>query len=362
MLSSALQASGHTVGMMPSPHLSSYTERIQINSTPISEAGFADAVGWLRPRLEGIAEELGPPTEFEILTTVALSHLARHCDRLVIEVGMGGRLDATNVLDLGVAIVTNVALDHTRYLGDTVEKIAAEKAGIIKPGDLVITAAEGSALEVVERAAATAGANCWRLGEEIHLETRWLGREGSEIDVSGPGFNDRGLRVPLIGRHQATNAALSVAASHLLDGRPEGISAARWPGRLEVVGEHPMVLLDGGHNPAALARLAEDVPVLADGRAIVVVFGMMADKDVRGALTELRRLAPRQVVFTAAGSGRAERPERLAELWGGGEVVSDPELAAWRAIELAGLEGMVLVCGSLYLVGAVRPMLVAARR
>ena len=179
MLAAALRAAGHTVGTMPSPHLSSYTERIQIDGNPISEAEFAAAVGWLKPRLEGIAEELGPPTEFEILTTVALTYLAQRCDRLVIEVGMGGRLDATNVLDLGLAIVTNVALDHTRYLGATVERIAAEKAGVIKSGNMVLTAAEGPALGVVEATAAGVGATCWRLGEEtfdVILErcNRWL--------------------------------------------------------------------------------------------------------------------------------------------------------------------------------------------
>ena len=121
MLGSILQAAGHRVGTMPSPHLSSYTERIQVDGEPISEAEFAAALDWLRPRLEGIAEELGPPTEFEILTTLALTYLSRRCDRLVIEVGMSGRLDSTNVLDLGVAEITNVALDQQKYLGDSIE-------------------------------------------------------------------------------------------------------------------------------------------------------------------------------------------------------------------------------------------------
>jgi hypothetical protein len=152
-LASILKAAGHQVGFMPKPHLSSYTERIQVDSEPISEAEFAAAVASLRPQLDGIAAELGEPTEFEILTGLALSYLAPRVDRLVCEVGMGGRLDATNVLDLGVVVVTNVALDHMQYLGDTVEKIAAEKAAVIKPGNSVVTGCRPPALEVVEVAA-----------------------------------------------------------------------------------------------------------------------------------------------------------------------------------------------------------------
>ena len=346
---------------MPSPHLGSYTERIQVDGRPISESEFAAAVAWLRPRLEGISADLGPPTEFEILTTVALAYLARTCDRLVVEVGMGGRLDATNVLDLGVAVVTNVSLDHQQYLGDTVEQIAAEKAGIIKPGDAVVTGAEGAALGVIESAAAASGAELWRLGAELRLTSRWLGWEGSEIDLSGPGFEYRGLRVPLLGSHQAANAALAVAAANRLGEGPAGLEEARWPGRLEPLGQSPVVLLDGGHNPAALARLAADVPRLAEGRPITVVFGMMADKDIPAGLAELRRLRPAHAVFTAASSPRAARPADLAAAWGGGEAVEGAVPAAERGLELAGPGGLLLVCGSLYLVGEVRPW-AAARR
>jgi dihydrofolate synthase / folylpolyglutamate synthase len=361
MLAAILRHQGHVVGTMPSPHLVSYTERIQVDGEPISEAEFAAAVEWLQPRLEGISADLGPPTEFEILTTVALTYLARRCDRLVVEVGMGGRLDATNVLDLGLAIVTNVSLDHQRYLGDTVEKIAFEKAGVIKPGNAVVTGAVGKALNVVEAAAAAAGADLWRLGDEIQLTSRWRGWEGSEIDVAGPGFEYPGLRVPLLGSHQAANAALAVAAAQRLGEAPAGLESVRWPGRLEPVGTRPAILLDGGHNPAAMARLADDVPRLAEGRPVTVVFGMMADKDIAAGLAELRRLGPAAVVFTTAASPRAARPADLAAAWGGGEVVDEAVAAARRGVELAGPDGLLLVCGSLYLVGEVRPWAVARR-
>ena len=362
MLGSILGAAGHRVGTMPSPHLSSYTERVQVDGEPISEQEFATALDWLRPRLEGIAEGLGPPTEFEILTSLAVTYLSQRCDRLVIEVGMGGRLDSTNVLDLGVSVITNVALDHERYLGDTIEQIATEKAGIIKPGNLVITGAEGAALEVVEASARQAGATLWRLGQELALHARWDGWRGSEIDVDGPGFAERKLRVPLLGSYQAANAALAVGAAHALGETGRGIEATRWPGRLEPVGEHQLILLDGGHNPAALERLAADLPLLAEGRPLVVVFGIMADKDLPASFVQLRQMQPRQVVFTAADTPRAARPEDLASLWGGGEAVLPAKAAARRGVDLAGPGGLVLVCGSLYLVGEVRPGLLAARR
>jgi dihydrofolate synthase / folylpolyglutamate synthase len=362
MLAAILRHHGHRVGTMPSPHLVSYRERIQVDGEPISEREFAEAVERLRPRLEEIGAELGPPTEFEILTTVAISHLAARCDRLVVEVGMGGRLDATNVLDLGLAVITNVALDHQQYLGDTVARIAAEKAGIVKPGNMVVTGAEGEALTVVEAAAAAAGADLWRLGRELHLHARWRGWSGSEIDLAGPGFEYLNLKVPLLGEHQAANAALAVAAAHRLGEAPAGLEEARWPGRLEPIGENPVVLLDGGHNPAALSRLAADVPRLAEGRPVTVVFGIMADKDIPSSLAELRRMGPAHAVFTAAESPRAARPGELVALWGGGEAVAGAVAAARRGIELAGPGGLVLVCGSLYLVGEVRPWLVAGRR
>lgn len=362
MLAAILGASGKRIGTMPSPHLSSYTERIQVDGTPISEDEFAAAVDELRGRLEELPGELGAPTEFEILTVTALTHLARRCDLLVIEVGMGGRLDATNVLDLGIAVITNVTIDHAQYLGETVEKIAAEKAGIIKPGNRVVTAAEGPALQVVEDRAAAAGAQLWRLGQELSVRTRSRGWQGSEVAVSGPGFSYDHVEVPLVGDHQAANAALAVAAGHLLGQAPPGIASARWPGRLEVVSRSPSVIVDGGHNPDALRRLGGEIRRLEGGRRLLVVFGLMADKDVRECLAALRAMDPAEVIFTAASGSRPARPDQLAEAWGGGEIEPSPREAVRRAVELAGTDGVVLVCGSLYLVGELRAILLAPPR
>lgn len=362
-LTSILGAAGLRVGSMPKPHLVSYTERIQVGGHPIGEQEFADALAAVRPALEGIRVRLGEPTEFEILTALALDHLAPRSDRLVVEVGMGGRLDSTNVLDLGVAVITNVDLDHTRHLGPTVEAIAIEKAGIMKPGNTVVTGAGGPALAVIE-AALPVRARLWRLGHELELEARWRGLEGSELDLRGPGFAHRGLRIRTLGSFQPANAALAVAAAHALGDATEaavrdGLEAARWPGRLELVA--PGVLLDGGHNPAGMRRLAADVRRLTGGGRVVVVLGLMADKDGAGILAELRALEPAAVVCTRARSAgeRAADPERLALAWGrGAESEDDAAMALERARGLAGPEGTVLACGSLYLVGELRALLV----
>jgi dihydrofolate synthase/folylpolyglutamate synthase len=360
-IDAVLRARGLHTGMTPSPHLRSYAERVQLDGAPISEAEFARAVAELRPRLAPVIAAMGEPTEFEVLIALALFWLGPRTDRLVIEIGMGGRLDSTNVLDLGVAVITNVSIDHRQYLGDTVEQIAGEKAGIIKRGNVVVTGASGSALGVVERAAAAAGASeVWRLGREIQYSARALGWDGHEVDVSGPGFAHSGLRVRLLGTFQPVNAALAVAAVEAMgDATPEavraGVEAARWPGRLERAGER--LLLDGAHNEDGMRQLARSVGELIGDAPLVVVFGAMADKDLDRVLVELRRAEPSAVVFTAAASAgqRAAAPDALVSAWEGrSEAVADSRAALARARELAGDDGWVLVCGSLYLVGELR--------
>src|SRR5216683_514612 len=187
-LASILQVAGHQVGFMPKPHLVSYTERIELDGHPISEGEFVETLEQLMPTLDAIAAEMGQATEFEMLTAMALAYLAPRIDRLVCEVGLGGRLDATNALDLGVAVITNVDLDHQKYLGTTIEQIANEKAAIIKPGNRVVTGCEGVALAIVEQHARRAGASLLRLGKEIEVQATSRGWDGHVVSVAGPGF------------------------------------------------------------------------------------------------------------------------------------------------------------------------------
>ncbi len=364
-LESILRAAGLRTGMMPKPHLSSYTERIQLDGRPIAESEFAAALDALRPAVERVAERLGPPTEFEILTALAVEYLAPRVDRLVCEVGMGGRLDATNVLDLGVAVITNVALDHQRYLGESIEAIAREKAAIVKPRNRVITASAPPALQVVEEAARS-GAGLWRLGGELEVAVTPLGWEGHRLAVRGPGWEHDGLAVPLLGSYQPVNAALAVAAAEAMedasaDAVAAGVAATRWPGRLEVVAEGPRVLLDGGHNPAALDLVVPDLLRLLRGSPVAVVFGAMQDKDLPAMLRRLEELDPVAAVFTRAASAgdRAASPVDLLREWRleRGSVAHPAAAAVDRARDAVGQGGVVLVCGSLYLVGEVREVL-----
>jgi dihydrofolate synthase/folylpolyglutamate synthase len=361
MLTSVLQSAGYRVGMMPKPHLISYTERIQVDQRPIAEADFAALLTEIQAVINKVASELGPPTEFEILTSAALYYFARAgIDLLVCEVGLGGRLDSTNVLDLGVSVITNIALDHTQHLGSTLAAIAAEKAGILKPDSIAVTGAQPPALAVIEAAASTQPIPLLRLGQEIQLaaiDKEWAGVQAT---ITTPAGTYRDLRIPLLGLHQADNAALAVGAIDALRSRGwdisdgalrDGLARTRWPGRLEVIARNPIVLVDGAHNPAGLERSLAAVQKLAKGRPLVIVFGAMSDKDLPSMLAMVGRVgAP--VIFSRIDWHRAAAPAVLADQFKGeSETTESSAEALSRARERVGRDGIVFVCGSLYLVG-----------
>ena len=360
-LAAILRAAGRNVGFMPKPHLISYTERIELNGRPISELEFVETLQTLMPVLDAIAAKMGQATEFEMLTAMALAYLAPRIDELVCEVGLGGRLDATNALDLGVAVVTNVDLDHQKYLGNTIEQIAHEKAAIIKPGNRVVTGCEGSALAIVEEHARAAGAPVWVLGRDIQFESESRGWDGHVMNVTGPGFEHRDLFLPLVGDYQPANAALAVASAHLIDQVDgdqvrAGLASTVWPGRLQVIANRPRVILDGGHNPAAMMKAGAALRRLIGTERLVAVFAMLTERDPAQLLAALRTLKPDSAVFTepASAAGHAVQADLLAEMYGSqGQAFVPAAVALDRAKEMAGPDGNVLVCGSLYLVGEV---------
>ena len=361
MLAAVLQEAGYRVGFMPKPHLVSYTERIQVNQKPIAESDFAALLTSLQPVIDRVSGELGPPTEFEILTSAALAYFSRAgIDLLVCEVGLGGRLDSTNVLDLGVEVITNIALDHTQYLGTTLEAIAGEKAGILKPDSLAITGAQPPALAVIEAAANKQGIPLLRLGEEITVEATDRGWAGVVATITTPGGTYKDLRIPLLGLYQAENAALAVAAVDALRARGweisngelrNGLAHAKWPGRLEIIDRDPIVLVDGAHNPAGLERSLATVQKLAKGKPIVIVFGAMKDKDLP-AMLDLLRATNAPVIFSRIDWHRAAGPAELASKFGTSAPAAESVGEALQiARERVGRDGLVFVCGSLYLVG-----------
>jgi dihydrofolate synthase/folylpolyglutamate synthase len=360
-LAAILRAAGRNVGFMPKPHLISYTERIELNGRPISELEFVETLQSLMPVLDAIAAKMGQATEFEMLTAMAIAYLAPRIDQLVCEVGLGGRLDATNALDLGVALITNVDLDHQKYLGNTIEQIAHEKAAIIKPGNRVVTGCEGSALAIVEEHAREAGAPLWVLGRDIQVESESRGWDGHVMNVTGPGFEHSDLFLPLVGDYQPANAALAIASAHLVDDVAgdhvrAGLASTVWPGRLQVIANRPRVILDGGHNPAAMMKAGVALRRLIGTERLVAVFAMLTERDPAQLLAALRTLKPDSVVFTepASAAGHAVHADFLAEQYGPqGQAFVPAALALDRAREMAGPGGNVLVCGSLYLVGEV---------
>ena len=360
-LATILQAAGRRVGFMPKPHLISYTERIEVNGRPITEADFVETLEGLMQAFDAVTAEMGQATEFEMLTAMALAYLAPRIDRLVCEVGLGGRLDATNAMDLGVAVITNVDLDHQKYLGDTIEQIAHEKAAITKPGNHVVTGCEGPALAIVEEHAFAAGAPVWILGRDIHVEATSRGWGGHSLNVAGPGFEHRDLTLPLVGDYQPANAALAVAAAHLIDDVTDadvrtGLAATRWPGRLQVIANEPRVILDGGHNPAAMVKAGATLRRLIGTERLIAVFAMLSERDPAHLLDALRTVQPDAVVFTepASAADHAVSPDFLAQMFGGDARAARPAAAALeQARELAGPNGNVLVGGSLYLVGEI---------
>lgn len=373
MVAAVLRAQGLRVGQTPKPHLVSYRERIVVDGSPIDGRDLDGLLSEVLAAASAVERRHGPPTEFEVLTTAAFLELSRaRIDVAVIEVGLGGRLDATNVWDGGVAAITNVALDHTEHLGPTVMAIAREKSAIIKRGDQAVTGAAGEALSVIRRRAR-------RLSVPLAV-TRPLpivrtDRTGQVL--VHPTLGE--LRLGLLGPHQAANAAVAVSILEALgragiaqvgpDAIRRGMASARWPGRLELLDVDGVdVLLDGAHNTDGARALATAIdtlaPHLGPGR-VTLVLGILADKDVQGMLDALRAARPlgdAQVLATPVpGSPRTLDAPALARAWGRGALsTGSADEALERGLVLAAAaRGPLVVAGSLYLVGHVRGRLTA---
>lgn len=387
---SALERAGYRVGRTPKPHLVTYRERLAIGERIADPETFARLVEDTLPAAERVARRHGEISEFEFLTAVAFLWFARErVDLAVVEVGLGGRLDATNAWDGGVAAITNVDWDHMDRLGNTLEAIAREKAAIIKRGDLAVTGAGGPGLRVIRARARRLRVP---LVEVAPLAVLTVERDGLVVD-GGERFPD-GLRVGLRGRHQSANAAVALG---LLDALAEagiattgagaieaGFASATWPGRLERLeradgrGATREVWLDGAHNAAGAVSLAAALnelrPFMAPG-PLTLVLGIMEDKDVPAVLRPLARMlrseadpATRIITTRVLDSPRAMPPRRLAEQWREAamavgapfrDAITAPDPGAALDEALAGGDGgPILVAGSLYLVGAVRAMLV----
>ena len=358
-LASILSASGKKTALFTSPHLSYFSERFLIDGQRPSEETLNAMIAQIKPHAE-ITEALF----FEISTALACQYFARQgVDYAVMEVGIGGRFDATNSLEPVLSIISNVALDHTDVLGNTVEEIAFEKAGIMRSNRPVLSAAKGGAARVLQEQAKEKGAALWLLGEEIHHELLSLSWQGISLKVKSP-LATQELHSPLVGKFQADNVSLAVVAAQLLGTEPgairEGVANTRWPGRLERIDyQNRAFLIDGAHNPDAAKVLRQTLGDLGV-KDISLIFGANKDKDLEATLTPLAELASQVILTKASLIPKATSPASLQELWPSAELAENPKEAIGKALELDP-KSMIVIAGSLYLAGEARLILLGEK-
>ncbi len=368
MAAAILERARHKVGLYTSPHLVDWEERIVVNGRQIPKRRMTKILGQLCPRIEHLKKTTttASPTFFEVLTTLGWLHfLHEKVDYAVVEVGMGGRLDATNVINPRVCAITTVSYDHMRHLGKTLGRIAYEKAGIIKNGVPVVCGLQRpAAIPVIRREARKKQAPLYVLGEDFGITNERLGATGSTFDVVTWGRRYSRLALPAIGRHHIVNAAVAVAIVEVLRERDgltigadelrAGLLSVRLPGRTQIVARNPLLVIDGAHNVVSLAALREALKSLKYGRCILV-FGAMRDKDIGRMFREITPVADR-LVLTSIDYPRAALPEELAArakrvFRGPVFLEPTPTDALARARTLAAAEDLIAVTGSLYLAG-----------
>ncbi|TMJ13023.1 MAG: bifunctional folylpolyglutamate synthase/dihydrofolate synthase [Bacillati bacterium ANGP1] len=371
MIAGILRAQGLRIGLTVKPHLTDYRERIQLAGRMIPRAALATLVEQVRPAVEaGRALPWGPPTYVE--TTVAMAFLyfaQQQVDLAVVEVGIGGRLDATNVLDPLVAVLTPISYDHTEILGATLTEIATEKGGIIRAGGRVAASPQpDEALRTIARASEAQHARLVLVGRDVEARIEAVSLAGVRATIRGL----RGtypIRLPLLGRHQGVNAATAIAAVELLADRVgpvsagavrRGLATVRWPARVELIETRPYTIVDMGHNPASMAALRETLQELLGGRRLVLVFGMLETKDYRTVTAMIAPLADAVVTTTP------DNPHALPAAVLAAEVrkytarvtaLPDRRAAVEHGRALAGPEDVLVVTGSVYLVGEAREWL-----
>lgn len=387
IIASILKESGFKVGMFTSPHLVSFTERIKINNSPISEEDVAELTSYIRKIVA--ATDL-KPTFFEFITAIAFYYFAcEKVDWAVVEVGMGGRFDATNVILPVVSVITNIGFDHKEFLGQSISEIAFEKAGIIKHAIPVVTAVNNSeALEVIENVAKKTGSEIYIYGKDFKGSLTFIGDRRITFDYTSinhsigyiNNFKDyKNLTLPLSGRHQLYNASLAIRTCETLRHRGfpvtdgainDGISRLKFGGRLEWISQTPSIIIDSAHNPDAAKALADAVKeIFLEHKKIILIIGIMKDKDIEGVLSPLTQIAD-TIILTKPEGERAASPERLKEAlkklekWDNGNsmlnsiiTTNTVDEAIERAKELWNENYIILITGSFYTTGEAKELL-----
>jgi dihydrofolate synthase/folylpolyglutamate synthase len=362
MIESGLRAAGIRTGLYTSPHLAEPTERIQVAGSPVPSEQFAGAFDVVHEAAEGLL--LGGaiechPTYFETVTAMAFVLFKQLCaETVALEVGLGGRLDATNVVTPALSVITRIDFDHEAYLGRSIEAIASEKAGILKPGIPAVLAPQRPEAEATLLARAEVMGSAILRAADWSMEECTLDKRGSSFVARKKGESGLRLRCPLAGEHQVENALTAAIALHEIgiarEAIERGIAAAHWPGRLELVSSRPEIILDGAHNPSGARALVRYIERFYADRKITLIYGAMRDKAVVEMTGILFPLAD-TVVATAPRQDRATRPETIRELSGCSGVLITQTVA--DALDLAEDADVVFVTGSLFIVAEARALL-----
>ncbi len=366
MIAAALTAAGYPTGLYTSPHLHSWRERIRVDGEMISESELAELVTELKPYVEEVNQRAtyGELTTFEFLTCMAFAYFGKKGVKFqVLEVGMGGKFDATSVITPLVSIITTIGLDHTDVLGDTIAQIAAEKCGIIKPDSTVVVSPQPpEAAKVIEQTCAERGAELIKVGKDISWQALAADLDGQRFKVRGR-KGEYELSIPVLGEHQMVNAATAVAALEVLvekgfyipaDKIARGFSKVEWPGRFQVLRRNPPLVVDGAHNIDAARSLKKALKEYFDFEKAILVMGASDDKNIEGVIAELAPLFDR-VIATRSRHPRAMAPNPLvAEFARHGikaRIAEDVPAALSQALALAGEKDLVCLAGSLFIVG-----------
>jgi dihydrofolate synthase/folylpolyglutamate synthase len=363
MIAAGLQAAGYKTGLYTSPHLVTLRERIQVDGRPIHKRELESVVSRMRPHVEAVDldKTYGELSTFELLTAAAFLHFHhKKVHYQVLETGLGGRLDATNVVMPEVCIITSISYDHTEVLGDTLAKIAAEKAGIIKSGRIVVSSPQAEeAAAVIRETSIKKGARLISLGSDITWRKLSSNLSGQSLEVKGLKGTYR-FTIPLLGAHQLQNAAAAVTALEAL-GLPQksieaGMANTSWPGRLQILRRRPLLVIDGAHNRDSASKLKQALQEYFHFDNLILIIGTSADKDVSGIIEELAPLA-NTVIVTRSRHPRASNPEALAGEFarvGVKAKIAEDVARAIRDAQLrAGKGDLICATGSLFLVAEV---------
>jgi len=375
MISSILQNDGYSIGLYTSPHLERFEERIKINNRMISKEDLVRYLNKIKPVIDEMRRDIGEPTFFEAITSMAFLYFAdRNVDFAVVEVGMGGRLDATNVVMPLISVITNIYIDHTKHLGNTIEEIALEKASIIKDNGIVVTAVKDTLpLNIIKSKCLEKNCKLFLVGRDTRFLKLYSDIYGTEFDFYGIYSIYRSLLVPLVGEHQLINATTAITVIELLrdygfrisrDAIGEGLLSVKWPGRFEIIRRKPFVVIDGAHNPSGMKQLKRTITELFIYKGLIkrliLIIAISAHKDMEKMISEIVEIVDTGII-TKLKERRFIEPERILKEFIKYEkyaVIKEsiPEAIEY-AISMGKEDDLICITGSLYAVAEARTFL-----